>query len=92
MKRFDESAWERFVDIYGGLIFSWCGRYGASPEDCSDLLQEVLLKVMKERFCMDSRQLFGNIQYLIFLLHLLALWRIPLDTRVFQRLLELHVI
>ena len=47
LKRADQAAWDRFVDIYGGLIYSWCGRYGASSQDCSDLLQDILLKVSK---------------------------------------------
>lgn len=43
----DENAWGRFIDIYGGLIYSWCVRYGAEPNDCGDLVQEVFLKVSK---------------------------------------------
>ncbi len=42
----DDAAWERFVDIYGPLVFSWCRRSGnLSQEDSADVMQEVFQSV-----------------------------------------------
>ena len=41
----EESAWQRLVDLYGPLVFSWCCRCGLSREDASDVFQEVLAAV-----------------------------------------------
>ncbi len=38
----DEEAWQRLVDLYGPLIFSWANRGGLSNEDAADVMQEVL--------------------------------------------------
>lgn len=34
----DETAWQRLVDLYGPLIFSWANRGGLSSEDAADVL------------------------------------------------------
>lgn len=55
-----ESAWQRFVDLYGPLIFYWARRKGLGPEDASDLLQDVLtiLVVKLPEFRYDPSQRF----------------------------------
>lgn len=40
----DEAAWDRFVKLYGPLIYVWCRRTSIRPHDAGDLLQEILLK------------------------------------------------
>lgn len=39
-------AWERFVRIYGPVIYSWCRRRGLNADDSSDVLQDALTAVM----------------------------------------------
>jgi RNA polymerase sigma-70 factor (ECF subfamily) len=55
-----ESAWQRFVDLYGPLIFYWGRRKGPGPEDAADLLQDVLatLVVKLPEFQYDRSQRF----------------------------------
>ncbi len=55
-----ESAWQRFVELYGPLIFYWARRKGLGPEDSSDLLQDVLttLVVKLPEFRYDPSQRF----------------------------------
>lgn len=43
----DEAAWQRLVDLYGPLIFSWGCRGGLSTEDAADVMQEVFTSVAK---------------------------------------------
>ena len=43
----DEAAWQRLVDLYGPLIFSWGRRGGLANEDAADVLQEVLAAVAR---------------------------------------------
>jgi RNA polymerase sigma-70 factor (ECF subfamily) len=39
-------AWQRFLRLYGPLIYSWCrSRWQWKPDDAADLLQEVALRV-----------------------------------------------
>ncbi len=40
-------AWGRFVRIYSALIYGWCRRSGLPAEDSADVLQEVLLAVLR---------------------------------------------
>ena len=47
MEQFDPQAWERFTKIYGGLVYCWGRQFGLSPEDASDLVQEVFQSVLK---------------------------------------------
>lgn len=41
----DEAAWDRFVTIFGGLLYDRLRRNRFSPEDAEDLVQEVFTKV-----------------------------------------------
>ncbi|QDV44083.1 RNA polymerase sigma factor [Stieleria neptunia] len=43
----DQAAWQRLVDLYGPLIFSWGCRGGLSVEDAADVMQEVFTSVAK---------------------------------------------
>ena len=40
-------AWERFVDLYGPLIFYWGRRHTLHDEDAADVMQEVLIAVSR---------------------------------------------
>ncbi len=42
----DQDAWDRFVDQYSPLIFSWCLRFKLQETDAADVTQEVLLKLV----------------------------------------------
>jgi len=44
--RSDQEAWDRFVDLYSPLIFSWCSRFQLQESDAADVTQEVLLKLV----------------------------------------------
>jgi RNA polymerase sigma-70 factor (ECF subfamily) len=37
----DNDAWERLVSLYTPFLHYWCRRWGVSPEDADDILQEV---------------------------------------------------
>lgn len=43
----EQQAWADFVQRYGGRIYAWCRRSGLSDADASDVLQEVLLRLIK---------------------------------------------
>jgi RNA polymerase sigma-70 factor (ECF subfamily) len=44
----DSAAWERFLRLFGPLIFSWCrARWGLAPADAADVLQDVIARVME---------------------------------------------
>jgi RNA polymerase sigma-70 factor (ECF subfamily) len=40
------SAWDRLVDLYRPLVFSWCIRRGLQPADAEDVSQEVFRTVL----------------------------------------------
>jgi RNA polymerase sigma factor (sigma-70 family) len=44
----DEAAWSALIDKYKALIYSIPRRYGASPEDASDIFQSVCLELFSE--------------------------------------------
>ena len=46
LKNQDEEAWQRLLDLYVPLVFSWCRRAGLQPEDCADVMQEVFRSVL----------------------------------------------
>jgi RNA polymerase sigma-70 factor (ECF subfamily) len=39
------AAWERFVDLYGPLIYRWCRDLGVTAADAPDVVQEAFLAV-----------------------------------------------
>lgn len=43
----DQSGWSRLVRLYGPLVYSWCRQSGLSPEDASDVAQDVFSSVWK---------------------------------------------
>jgi RNA polymerase sigma-70 factor (ECF subfamily) len=43
----DPEAWERFVALYAPLIYSWARRAGLQDADACDLVQEVLVTLVR---------------------------------------------
>ncbi len=43
----DDSAWQRLVDLYAPLVFSWCHRAGVPSQDSPDVVQEVFQGVIR---------------------------------------------
>jgi RNA polymerase sigma-70 factor (ECF subfamily) len=41
----DSESWQRFVDIYGPLVYRSCRRRGLQDADAAEVMQEVLLQV-----------------------------------------------
>ena len=41
-------SWTRLVELYEPLLKSWLARYGVQPADADDLVQEVLVVVVRE--------------------------------------------
>lgn len=46
--RADGEAWRRLVDLYRPWLFGWIGRHGLADADAEDLVQDILLVVLKE--------------------------------------------
>lgn len=46
--RSDAGAWQRLVDLYTPLIHSWLSRQGVAPPDLDDLVQDVLVVLVRE--------------------------------------------
>jgi RNA polymerase sigma-70 factor (ECF subfamily) len=44
----DQRAWERFVELYTPLLYYWSCRMGCQAADAADLVQEVLLLLMRK--------------------------------------------
>jgi RNA polymerase sigma-70 factor (ECF subfamily) len=48
LKQRQPEAWQRFLRLYGPLVYSWCRRrWRLAPPDAADLLQEVVARVME---------------------------------------------
>jgi RNA polymerase sigma-70 factor, ECF subfamily len=45
IKAEDAAAWQRLVELYSPLVFSWCQRCGLNGEDSRDVLQEIFAAV-----------------------------------------------
>jgi len=41
----DQAAWRQFVELYGGLVYSFARKHGLQDADAADLTQEVFLAV-----------------------------------------------
>jgi RNA polymerase sigma-70 factor, ECF subfamily len=56
----DDAAWARFVRLYTPLLFHWLRRTGISEDDAADLVQDVLLVLVKRlpEFQYDRSQSF----------------------------------
>lgn len=54
------NAWERFVDVYTPLLFSWAHRLGMNEHDVADLMQEVFTSLVEylPRFTYDPSRSF----------------------------------
>ena len=44
----DPEAWQRFVDLYGPLVYEWCRVCGLQPNDAADVAQETFLAVVSK--------------------------------------------
>lgn len=74
----DESAWKRMFEIYEPLIEKWLRRFSAPNQDIKDLVQEVMIVVMKKIKQFDHRGHTGAFRgYLreIARLQLLQFWK-----------------
>ena len=47
LKTHDEAAWQRVLDLYVPLVFSWCRRSGIPSQDSADVVQEVFRAVLR---------------------------------------------
>lgn len=45
VRRHHPEAWQRFVSLYGPLVYGWCRRAGIQATDARDITQEVFAKV-----------------------------------------------
>lgn len=55
----DPDSWERLVDVYRPLLSRWLQRYGVQDADADDLMQEVLLVVVRELPDFEHNQRIG---------------------------------
>lgn len=44
----DQAAWDRFVALYGPLVYLWCRNAGLQPADAADVGQEVFRAVARK--------------------------------------------
>jgi len=44
----DEEAWSRFVRLYTPLLYYWCRRMGLHEQDAADLVQDVLVHLVRK--------------------------------------------
>lgn len=48
LKQGRPAGWQRFLQLYGPLVYSWCRtRWHLAPADAADVLQEVALRVLE---------------------------------------------
>ncbi len=52
----DEAGWEKFVRMYGPLVYSWCRRAGLSPEDAGDVSQDVFVTLSNKFDSFQNRR------------------------------------
>lgn len=43
----DGHSWNQFCEVYSPMLYDYCRRKGLQPNDCSDVVQEVLIRVAK---------------------------------------------
>lgn len=44
----DPTAWDRFVERYGVLIYRWCRHWGLQEADAEDVTQNVLVELLRQ--------------------------------------------
>jgi RNA polymerase sigma-70 factor (ECF subfamily) len=44
----DQAAWSQFVRLYAPLLYHWAGRLGLREADAADLVQDVLLVLVRK--------------------------------------------
>jgi RNA polymerase sigma-70 factor (ECF subfamily) len=44
---FEPAAWDRFVSLYGPVIYGWGRQVGLQDQDAADLVQEVFVKLIQ---------------------------------------------
>jgi RNA polymerase sigma-70 factor (ECF subfamily) len=56
----EQAAWERFVELFTPLLFSWSRQLGLRAEDAADLVQDVFTTLLQElpRFAYDKHRSF----------------------------------
>jgi RNA polymerase sigma-70 factor (ECF subfamily) len=56
----DESAWRKFVELYGGHIAAWCRAWGLQDADAEDVTQATLLRLVNalQSFEYDASKTF----------------------------------
>lgn len=47
LKTHDAEAWQRLLDLYVPLVFSWCRHSGLQAQDAADVVQEVFRAVLR---------------------------------------------
>lgn len=55
----DKEAWRTLVELYAPLLRAWLLRYDVRPADCDDLVQDVLLVVVRELPAFQHNQRTG---------------------------------
>lgn len=48
MKEGDPAAWERLLQIYSPLVYSWCRKANLPPADARDVLQDIFARVAEK--------------------------------------------
>ena len=58
--RLDQTAWEEFVRLYTPLMFYWARKTGLNTADASDIVQDVITRVLEKLpgFSYDSSKSF----------------------------------
>lgn len=52
----DSLAWQRMVQIYGPLVYSWARRTGLQPQDAADVTQETFAAVSTRLLVYDAQR------------------------------------
>ncbi len=52
----DPLAWQRMVQIYGPLVYSWARRTGLQPQDAADVTQETFTAVSNRLAAYDGQR------------------------------------
>jgi RNA polymerase sigma-70 factor (ECF subfamily) len=62
LRRPDEGAWSRFVDLYTPLLYYWACRMGLQAADAADLVQEVFTILLQKfpQFSYDKNKSFRS--------------------------------